>query len=55
MYSLGIILFELYCPFKTDMERVVNIKDVKQSGTFPDQMKKWQSQVTSDQKRLSKT
>lgn len=45
MYSLGIILLELFCPFKTDMERMINVKDVKQTGMFPKSMRKWKKQV----------
>ena len=29
MYSLGVILFELYYPFKTDMERQIEINNLK--------------------------
>ena len=31
MYSLGIILFELFYPFGTDMERVKEISDLRQA------------------------
>ena len=34
IYSLGIILFELFCAFGTEMERVKNIKDLRQ-GRLP--------------------
>lgn len=46
MYSLGIILFELYCPFKTEMERMLNINDLKNNLTFPNNMEnKWNREV----------
>ena len=43
MYSLGIVLFELYHPFRTKMERFIEIENVKKF-IFSDQMKKnWQN------------
>ena len=44
MYSLGIILFELFHPFRTNMEKVVEIDNLKR-GILPDDLKKWKSQV----------
>ena len=35
MYSLGVILFELYCPFSTLMERCKLINDLKRNRTLP--------------------
>eukprot|EP00794_Sanderia_malayensis_P019238 gene19238-21166_t len=41
IYSLGIILFELFSPFKTEMERLLSIRDLRQ-GTLPLSIKqKW--------------
>lgn len=46
IFSLGIVLFELYCPFSTDMERILKIQDVKSSLTFPsDMLEKYPQQV----------
>ncbi|CAF0793196.1 unnamed protein product [Brachionus calyciflorus] len=45
MYSLGIILFELFCPFNTEMERMEFISDLKRDRKFPNEMEnKWPSQ-----------
>lgn len=41
IYSLGIILFELYCPFGTEMERVKSIKDLRQGRLPEDFCEKW--------------
>lgn len=35
IYSLGIIFFELYCPFTTAMERAGDLERLKQ-GVFPE-------------------
>lgn len=35
MYSLGIILYELVCSFKTDMERVHSITDLRKGHLSP--------------------
>ncbi|CAD8127995.1 unnamed protein product [Paramecium sonneborni] len=35
VYSLGIILFEMYYPFKTDMERINYITQLREQGKFP--------------------
>ena len=32
MYSLGVILFELWHPFKTSMERYITLNDLKTKG-----------------------
>ncbi|GLH09706.1 Eukaryotic translation initiation factor 2-alpha kinase 1 [Gryllus bimaculatus] len=37
IYSLGIILFELLCPFRTDMERSLVLTNLR-NGTFPSEM-----------------
>jgi hypothetical protein len=34
MYSLGIILFELCFPFKTDMERLIEINNLKTDENY---------------------
>ena len=34
MYSLGIILFELCFPFKTDMERLIEINNLKTDANY---------------------
>lgn len=45
IYSLGIILFELFCPFITEMERVTCIKELRQ-GNLPEDFKTtWRKQV----------
>ena len=31
MYSLGIILFELYYPFSTEMERITTLSKLKEN------------------------
>ncbi|CAD8193300.1 unnamed protein product [Paramecium octaurelia] len=35
IYSLGIILFEMYYPFKTDMERINYITQLREQSKFP--------------------
>ncbi|XP_057957013.1 eIF-2-alpha kinase GCN2 [Malania oleifera] len=35
MYSLGVVFFELWHPFATEMERHVVLSDLKQKGEFP--------------------
>lgn len=35
MYSLGIILFELYYPFNTEMERITTLSKLKENQIFP--------------------
>ena len=46
MFSLGIIMYELYCPFKTEMEKTIKINDLKESGKFDEQMEeKFRNQV----------
>eukprot|EP00210_Caulerpa_lentillifera_P004699 g4483.t1 len=35
MYSLGIVLFEIWHPFATLMERILTLKELKEKGTFP--------------------
>jgi len=37
MFSLGIVLFELYCPFTTSMERIKVIGRLKEEGQVPDE------------------
>lgn len=45
IFSLGIILFELLCAFGTEMERVTNIKDLRQ-GKLPQEFcDKWPEEV----------
>jgi hypothetical protein len=44
MYSLGIILFELFHPFSTNMEKIIEIENLKK-GILPNDMKNYQSQV----------
>lgn len=36
MYSLGLILFELLRPFKTNMEKLNDLNDLKNHSKFPD-------------------
>lgn len=45
MFSLGIVLFELYCPFTTSMERIKVIGRLKEEGQVPDEgmMLRWPS------------
>ena len=45
IYSLGIILFELFCPFGTEMERVKNIKDLRQGRLPQDFCEQWPEEV----------
>ncbi|EDO46416.1 predicted protein [Nematostella vectensis] len=46
MYSLGIILFELYWPFGTEMERVTSIKNLRQ-GNLPKAFShRWPAEVS---------
>ena len=45
IYSLGIILFELFCPFGTEMERVKNIKDLRQGRLPQDFYEQWPEEV----------
>ena len=45
MYSLGIIFFELFHPFKTYMERVEDIKNLK-DGLMTADMIKFEKQVS---------
>jgi len=40
IYSLGIILFELFCPFRTEMERSLCIDKLKKSSQFPNSISK---------------
>ena len=35
MFSLGIILFEMYYEFKAEMERQESLKKLRNQGTFP--------------------
>jgi translation initiation factor 2-alpha kinase 1 len=44
MYSLGIVFFELYHPFKTQMEKVIEIENLKKGILTPD-MARWQAEV----------
>ncbi|XP_004363520.2 eukaryotic translation initiation factor 2-alpha kinase 1 [Capsaspora owczarzaki ATCC 30864] len=37
IYSLGIIFFELFCPFATDMERAIALRDLRK-GILPKRM-----------------
>ena len=36
MFSLGIVLFEMFHPFETAMERAHLLSDLKQNGVVPD-------------------
>ena len=46
MYSLGIILFEIYQPFKTDMEKVIDIDRLKTTKKVSESMNlMWPKQV----------
>ncbi|RNA29187.1 eukaryotic translation initiation factor 2-alpha kinase 1, partial [Brachionus plicatilis] len=38
IYSLGIILFELFCPFNTEMERIILIRELKVDQKLPQKM-----------------
>jgi translation initiation factor 2-alpha kinase 4 len=35
MYSLGVVLFELWYQFNTGMERAMLLNELKQKGTLP--------------------
>ena len=39
MYSLGIVVFELWHPFSTGMERILTLRDLKEKGQLPSQWK----------------
>jgi len=53
MFSLGIIMYELYCPFKTEMEKTIKINELKESGKFDEQMEeKFPNQVDMITNRL---
>lgn len=41
IFSLGIILFELFCSFGTEMERVTNIKDLRQGSLSQEFCQMW--------------
>ena len=46
MFSLGIILFELYFAPQTDMERMILITDLKDKYKFPKDFEiEWKTQV----------
>ena len=46
MFSLGIILFELYFAPKTDMERIFTITSLKEKYLFPNDFEnEWKIQV----------
>lgn len=45
IFSLGIILFELFCAFGTEMERVKDIKDLRQGRIPQDFCEKWPEEV----------
>ena len=53
MYSLGIILFELYNPFSTEMEKVINIQNLKETFKFTKEItEKYPQQVFRIKKKL---
>lgn len=39
MYSLGIVVFEMWHPFETGMERILTLKDLKENGKLPSKWK----------------
>lgn len=40
MYALGIVLFEMLCHFKTGMERLITLKELRKKDTpFPEGFK----------------
>ncbi|XP_067933862.1 eukaryotic translation initiation factor 2-alpha kinase 1-like isoform X2 [Watersipora subatra] len=46
IYSVGIMVFELYCPFSTEMERYQSIKTLRETVTIPDELKeRWSDQM----------
>ena len=47
IFSLGIILFELFCSFGTEMERVTNIKDLRQGRLSHEFCQMWPEEVTN--------
>ena len=46
MYSSGIILFEMFHPFLTQMERYKVIDDVRKGSLPPEIQDKWPDQVS---------
>lgn len=47
MYSVGIIGFELYCPFQTNMERMHNIMELRRGEISETFQYKWPVEVRS--------
>jgi len=46
-------MYELYCPFKTEMEKTIKINELKESGKFDEQMEeKFPNQVDMITNRL---
>lgn len=48
MYSLGIIVFELWHPFSTGMERAELLRDLRYASKLPSEWEAQHSQVHSD-------
>ena len=44
MYSLGIVVFEMWHPFSTGMERILTLRELKEKGNLPHE---WQAKNSS--------
>ena len=53
IYSLGIILFEFYQPFKTEMEKHKTIKEVREGVIDEDFKTRWAKQVSTGLKETA--
>ena len=47
MYSLGLVLLELYQPFKTEMERIHTLTDARKGDIPPEFCAKWPVMVST--------
>ena len=45
MYSFGILMFELYQPFLTEMERSISLNHLRKGTMSDDFVEKWPTQV----------
>ena len=45
LYSLGVVVFEMWHPFSTAMERVVLLRELREQGKLPAAWEKAHQQV----------
>lgn len=45
MYSVGLVMFELYQPFSTEMERIHDLMDLRRGNIPPEFGSQWPVQV----------